>query len=333
MDSDHFDDLTRLLSGPGSRRWLLGTAAGSLFGLGALPVVARNKNNNKKKKKKATLCLDGQTIQASKKKKKKLLKGGATPGACASPPPPVCTPVCAANSCGTDGCGGTCVCTGNFVCDAGVCQPCTVVCGSDSFACGQALTAALGTGGTVYACPGLYTGSFVLNKDVSLIGAGQGTDPSTSTILDPKGVNRVVDVAGTVTAALRGLRITGGEQQTEDGGGIRNAGSLTVSDCTITANRTISVSGGGIANLGTLTLIASAVTKNEALIGFGGGIANSGTVTLDSACSVTGNTATGASGGGGIHTNGGTVTLNGATVTGNSPDNCAPPGSVDGCSG
>jgi hypothetical protein len=45
---------------------------------------------------------------------------------------------------------------------------------------------------------------------------------------------------------------------------------------------------------------------------------------------VTGNTA---AHGGGIFNNGGTVTLAKTPVTGNTPDNCEPPGTVPGCTG
>ena len=89
--------------------------------------------------------------------------------------------------------------------------------------------------------------------------------------------------------------------------------------------------GGGIANLGgTLSLLSSSITGNTAVAG-GGIYTDNGTVSL-TASSVTGNTATDF-GGGGIYKNSGVVTLSAASVTGNTPDNCAPPGSVPGCTG
>ncbi|MFF8786353.1 hypothetical protein [Streptomyces sp. NPDC015125] len=86
--------------------------------------------------------------------------------------------------------------------------------------------------------------------------------------------------------------------------------------------------GGGISNLGgTVSLLTSSVTDNTAVAG--GGIYNdNGAVSL-TASSVTGNTAT--SSGGGIYVNSGGVTLLGTAVSGNTPDNCAPSGSVIGC--
>ncbi|MFC9228838.1 hypothetical protein ACFTZI_07690 [Streptomyces decoyicus] len=81
---------------------------------------------------------------------------------------------------------------------------------------------------------------------------------------------------------------------------------------------------------GQLSLVGVSVRSGSAVPPFpGGGISNlGGTVSL-LASSVTGNTAT--SSGGGIYVNSGGVTLLGTTVSGNTPDNCAPSGSVIGC--
>ncbi|MGY5125462.1 hypothetical protein [Streptomyces nigrescens] len=86
--------------------------------------------------------------------------------------------------------------------------------------------------------------------------------------------------------------------------------------------------GGGLTNLGgTVSLLTSSVTGNTAVAG--GGIYNdNGSVTL-TASSVTGNQATAS--GGGIYVNSGGVTLLGTSVSNNTPDNCAPSGSVIGC--
>ncbi|MEU8780302.1 hypothetical protein [Streptomyces sp. NPDC048637] len=87
--------------------------------------------------------------------------------------------------------------------------------------------------------------------------------------------------------------------------------------------------GGGLSNLGgTVSLLSSSVTGNTAVAG--GGIYNdNGSVTLTTS-SVTGNQAT-SGGGGGIYVNSGGVTLLGTAVRDNTPDNCAPSGSVMGC--
>ncbi|KJY42178.1 membrane protein [Streptomyces sp. NRRL B-1568] len=86
--------------------------------------------------------------------------------------------------------------------------------------------------------------------------------------------------------------------------------------------------GGGITNLGgTVFLVSSSVTGNTAVAG-GGIYTDQGAVSL-TASSVTSNTAT--TRGGGIYVNSGGVTMLASTVSGNTPDNCAPSGSVVGC--
>src|SRR5262249_43231751 len=69
------------------------------------------------------------------------------------------------------------------------------------------------------------------------------------------------------------------------GGGIYNAGHLTLSGCTVSNNSargtaldTTSGNGGGIYNAGTLTVSTSTLSGNFASNGFGGGIYNAGTL-------------------------------------------------------
>jgi hypothetical protein len=68
----------------------------------------------------------------------------------------------------------------------------------------------------------------------------------------------------------------------------------------------------------------------------GGGLDNNAGRTTIEYSTVTGNTAlSGVFGdyGGGIYTFSGTVPLYKSIVSGNNPDNCAPSGDVDGCTG
>jgi hypothetical protein len=194
-------------------------------------------------------------------------------------------------------------------------------------------------------CAGTYSVNLTINRDVTLIGAGNGNGPG-HTILHGGNDGRVVETPGPLTVALRNLRITGGAAtepggvEAGRGGGIYNsAQQLTLTDCAITGNRacegggmftfgpvqmtrcTVSDNeavddgflGGGIYNGGTLTLVDSLLTMNTALSG--GGIMNaSGTVTLDDSI-VSKNTA---EIGGGIYTTHGRVTLlNGSSITDN----------------
>jgi len=225
-----------------------------------------------KKKKRVTLCLDGETVQASSKKKKKLLQQGATTGACpTSPPPPGgCTPQCGTSRGGSDGCGGICRCAANAFCKGGVCQACTVTCGSDAVACGNQLKQALTTGGNIGLCPGRYAGNFTTNVGATLTGAGSGADPATSTILDAERSGRVLTINAGVTASLTSLRITRGNRLGGQGGGIRadTNTDLQVEDCVIIDNFS-EVQGGGIHSNGRLRLSNSTVTENRASLAGG----------------------------------------------------------------
>jgi len=115
-----------------------------------------------------------------------------------------------------------------------------------------------------------------------------------------------------VVASISGLTITDGFAIGGEGGGIRNLGTLTVTDSTVSGNDAFS--GGGIFNdSGTLFVVNSTVSNNTA--GNGGGIKNStGTTTLMNS-TVTANTVTGL--GGGILSDG-LTTLERSTVSGNS---------------
>jgi hypothetical protein len=95
------------------------------------------------------------------------------------------------------------------------------------------------------------------------------------------------------------------------------------SDCTVTGNSASSTSGGfsfggGIDNAGTMTISSGTVSGNSAStpqgFGFGGGIMNFGTMTINNGCTLSGNTAD--ISGGGID-NQGTLTISACTLSGN----------------
>jgi hypothetical protein len=159
---------------------------------------------------------------------------------------------------------------------------------------------------TIRVCPGVYPGNLHIDRDVTVIGAGDGTDPKTSTILDAAGGGRVVYIAPGVTVALHGLRLTGG---TQDGAaGLLNDGTVEMTRCTVSGNNAGISSGGGIYNRGSgkFTLIDCKVTNNTAV--FGGGIYQvSGQPAALHNTIVENNHAT--MGGGGIFVNSGRVTI------------------------
>jgi hypothetical protein len=137
------------------------------------------------------------------------------------------------------------------------------------------------------------TGELRVTADVTIAGAGSGA----TTISQTDGENRVISVsAGTVM--MSGLRLTGGSVvgtagfngaagATVVGGGVDNAGSLTLQDVVVSGNGATGGDGGGSVS------VSGGIGGNA----LGGGIATSGALTMV-ASSVSGNAATGGSGGG-----------------------------------
>ena len=81
---------------------------------------------------------------------------------------------------------------------------------------------------------GTCVGNFVINKDLTLRGAAGGN----AGVLDGNDAGTTVVIDAGVTATLRRLTITGGLITTNFGGGIKNDGTLTVRNSTITGNET-----------------------------------------------------------------------------------------------
>ena len=96
---------------------------------------------------------------------------------------------------------------------------------------------------------------------LTLAGGGSGSDFS------------VITVEAGNTATCNSLTITRGVSSSA-GGGITNAGTLTLNNCTLTGNA--GNSGGAILNSGTLTLNNCTVTGNGSSVSIGGGIDNQG---------------------------------------------------------
>ncbi len=151
------------------------------------------------------------------------------------------------------------------------------------------------------------TGDLDITGDVTINGAGAAT-----TIIDANALDRVFHVIGSVTVSISGLTVRAGSASGSLGGGIRNAGALTLSNTTVSGNS--ATFGGGIYQSGGgLILNSSTVSGNSAPLE-GGGINNDlGTVTLNSS-TVSGNSG---SPGGGVYSTG-TLNLIGSTVANNS---------------
>ena len=168
-------------------------------------------------------------------------------------------------------------------CEDGVCV--------SVFSCSEAgVRAAVATGGGPYTfdCDVATTvtteDTIFVEKDVVLDGEGKLT-------LDGDDHHRLFIIRAGVTAGLRGFVLTAGRAEgawdegppVEGGGAVHNAGTLVISDTTV-SNSTAPRSqdffgrGGGVANTGTLTLANSVVSGNEA--GRGGGIDSTGELTI-----------------------------------------------------
>lgn len=317
MDATRFDRLVASLVTSSNRRGLLRLLA-ALTLLNVLAVVRDESATAKKKKRKKKKC--ARAGQPTSKKRKKccpeLIKDAS--GLCAAPPSG-CTPAtCPPTACGSvpDGCGGTltCSCQANQLCVSGVCQPCTVTCSGTAMQCGTALQGALNGGGTLYVCPGRYVGNFTISTAVSVIGAGEGADPDSNTILDVGGTGRVLVInAGVGPVELERLRLTD-SNLAQAGGGIEHGGTmLRLTACTVSGN-TSGGHGGGIAASGALEMTRCTVRDNHAPGSRGGGIYATGTTTLTD-CSIEQNDA---DEGGGLFVTVGRTTLLGTTqVRGN----------------
>jgi hypothetical protein len=172
----------------------------------------------------------------------------------------------------------------------------------------------------------LMTGELPINTDLTIAGPG----PSAITV-DGHSASRVFDIGATFTVNISGLTIADGHVTADSGGGIFNAGRLTITNATLSSNSAVGsalavASGGGIFNAGAgmLTITNSTLKGNSATgskVTFGGAIDNGGTLTI-TACTLSGNSVN-VSGlhpvayGGAIY-NGGTLTVTNSTLSGNS---------------
>ncbi|MFT4040088.1 MAG: hypothetical protein QM692_18050 [Thermomicrobiales bacterium] len=291
MDHEAFDALVVRLGTTRRRRAAIGLLAGAPIALGLGGIVApaletpgaaakkprRVRGEHNVRGKKAIMCVDGVTKRVPKKKRKAYLKQGATRGACPAAPTTTCAPVCpTGDTCGmADGCGGTCGCGASAFCSEGVCLACDVACTGNATACGDSLRARLPLGGTIQLCPGTYGGLFAISVvGTTLIGAGNGADPVTSSILDAQQTGTTLAIATAMNATVTNLRITGGSAAA--GGGIFvttgtfGEPSNTLTDCVVTGN-TATGDGGGIHSLTQFAMTNCEVTNNTAG-GSGGGI-------------------------------------------------------------
>jgi hypothetical protein len=166
------------------------------------------------------------------------------------------------------------------MCDGGACRTCTVCASGCAHTTLQAAILAASDGSTIYICPGTYATNATIDRNLTVIGAGAGTDPATGAILDGGLSGGVLQVDPGTTVTLRTLTITRGGGPAYDGGGVHNLGTLFVEGVDILKNAARN-DGGGIHNEGALTVRAnSRIEENSAASG-GGGLSNYGTTTLE----------------------------------------------------
>ena len=188
----------------------------------------------------------------------------------------------------------------------------------------QAINAAH-DGDTINIGTGIFAGPLILDTAYSLTISGNGPDRTVIKQYDPLPdfINQgIVTCNGAAAITISDLTITGNKNYLDYswfGRGIRNDNcTLDVKNVKIQNTGSTLEEGGGIGNTGTMTLTNSTVQNNEAP--GGGGIFNSGTLTIKNS-DIQNNTATAAGefwyGGGGI-LNRGILTLVDVNVQNNS---------------
>ncbi len=193
------------------------------------------------------------------------------------------------------------------------------------------------------ASPATITLASTLTVNTSLTISGPGAP---NVAISGNNAVQVFSIDGGTTVSISGVTIENGNNTngnsyygSASGGGIANAGALTLDNCAVSGNSAnvsnfgfnANAYGGGIYNTGTLTISNSTISGNSANVGgfayyadgYGGGIANTGTLTLLNS-TISGNSASVGSFslqisiyGGGI-ANTGTLTLSNTTISGNS---------------
>jgi CSLREA domain-containing protein len=166
------------------------------------------------------------------------------------------------------------------------------------------------------------TGDLDIRGDLSIAG-----DLAPTTVIDAQAIDRVFDVGTAVTVGISNVTIQRGEAVLQ-GGGIFNAGTLTLDHVTIRNNRTSEAAfggdGGGIYNApgGVLTLTSGAIHGNGSInLCNGSAVQNLGTFTATNA-TISGNVATSIYCAGPAVLNvdaSATTRLSNTTITGNRP--------------
>lgn len=182
----------------------------------------------------------------------------------------------------------------------------------------QSAIDAANSGNTIGICAGTYFENLLLDKNLTLQGAG-----SDKTMIDGRALRTTIIIAQGVSATVNGMTVRNGLEtsktpsESRGGGGIRNLGTLHVANCTLTGNEayhdTTMPYGGGIFNRGLLVVDTCLITQNSSPLG--GGVFNDLTGNATFINSTVSNNG-GPGKGGGIY-NRGTVEATGTLITDN----------------
>jgi alpha-tubulin suppressor-like RCC1 family protein len=136
----------------------------------------------------------------------------------------------------------------------------------------------------------LTSGPLVINTSSTISGPG-----TTNLAISGNNAYQVMSIGSGTTINISGVTINNGSAPSGNGGGISNAGTLTLNNAIVSGNSALYY-GGGIYNSGMLVLNTSQVSGNTVTNtvsgspGRGGGIANFGTLTVNNSA-VSGNSA------------------------------------------
>jgi hypothetical protein len=131
-------------------------------------------------------------------------------------------------------------------------------------------------------------------------------------------LTNALTISGSMTLDGSGQSVTLDGGHSVQGLQVRSLGRLTLKALTVAngqASTASNTTGGGISNAGTLSITKSTLNGNAAEVG--GGIYNTGTLSISNS-TLSGNAA---ETGGGIYNNGGTVSLSNSTLSGNAASN------------
>ena len=199
------------------------------------------------------------------------------------------------------------------------------------------------SGDSIIVAAATYRENLSIASNLTITGASAPT-----TIIDGGHTAAVITIRGG-SVNLSQMTIRNGSGLSYGGGGIYNAGTLTITNTTVSGNTsndnvvTGGGLGGGIYNIGTLTIIQSTVSGNTVSRGrigasaVGAGIYNAGRLTITNS-TLSGNQAAdywpaGATNGGGLANENGTVMINNSTVSQNAAIFHTPLGTVGGFGG